>query len=104
MRSTTVQDGLQALLVLACGSALVCAGRVLGDAQQFSTAPALEQLLGAGLSVMGMLIIAAWIATLGIALVAAVLQRAGRPSTARVAGRNAGRSGRGEGAGADVRR
>jgi nucleoid-associated protein YgaU len=87
MCSTTVQDGLQVVLVLACGSALASAGHALGRTERLSASPELEQLIGAGLSLVGVMIIAAWIATLVIALLAAVLQRTGRPATARVAAR-----------------
>jgi hypothetical protein len=85
MHSTTVQDGLQVVLVLGCGSALAGAGHALRTTDQLSTSPELEQLLGAGLSVVGVTIIATWVITLVIALLAAVLQRTGRPATARMA-------------------
>lgn len=80
-------DGVQTVLVLVTGFVLAGAGRALHSSQQSREHWGLDRLLGVGLSALGMVILAAWLLTLTMALVAELLQRHGQHAAAWTAGR-----------------
>lgn len=80
-------DALQAGLILVCGVTMTVTGRALQPSQPSVGAWGLERLLGMGLSIGGVVIVAVWLLALAAALVAELLQRQGSTTASRVAGR-----------------
>lgn len=80
-------DALQAGLILACGVVLTVTGRALQPSQLSAEGWGLERLLGTGLSIGGVVIVAVWLLALAAALVAELLQRQGLTTASRITGR-----------------
>lgn len=82
---TRTTDMIQVGMVLACGAVAAGAGRVI--LRQSVGHWGIEQALGVGLSMMGVVLICAWLLALAAALAAELLQRRNRPAAARCAAR-----------------
>lgn len=80
-------DALQVGMILACGMVMTRAGRALHLPRQSLNHWDLERLLGEGLSIVGVVIVSAWLLALVIAVVAELLRRRGWMVAARLATR-----------------
>jgi hypothetical protein len=77
-------DAGQAAIVLVSGVVMATAGHMLWFPRQSDGSWGLERILGLGVSVAGMVVVAAWLFTLVVALVAASLEQRGQHTAARI--------------------
>ncbi len=78
-------DAVQAGVILASGLVMAKAGHLLWFPPGSDDSWDLERSLGVGMSVAGMMVVAAWLLALGIALAAGLLERCGQDTAARIA-------------------
>lgn len=84
MKST---DAVQTGLVLMCGTAMAGAGQALRESVTAAGSRSLESLLGLALSAVGLVIVAVWLLTFALAVIAELLSRRGASAAAGIAGR-----------------
>ncbi|GAA2171861.1 hypothetical protein GCM10009784_00110 [Arthrobacter parietis] len=83
MKSTWMETG-SVLAILLLGSALAFGGKTLAEAQALSTTGSgLSTVVGAGVAILGALVLAWWSLSFCFAILAELLRRQGRPQAAQ---------------------
>jgi hypothetical protein len=79
-------DAVQAGIILACGVVSAAAGGALSRSRR-APGRGLEDVLGVGLSLLGLVIVGLWLLTLAVAVIAEILERRGLATAAAFTGK-----------------